>query len=218
MSSTKRGGQRRPDDFYRTPRWAIDALLYTIWGVKGPILDPGCGDGAILAALQDHGYPDTIGVELDAGRAEAAAPFCRQLLVGDLLTLDLTHLNAGTVIGNPPYALAQEFVEHALRTVQPGGKVYMLLRLAFLAGQKRARSGLWSHLDAVHILSRRPAFTAKGTDSADYAWIVWRRPQHAQEVRWPEDKKVSLQIIHPDPQDARATGHLSQQTVTSAHE
>jgi hypothetical protein len=175
MSSTNRGGQRRPQDYYRTPRWAVEALLNELWGVTGPVLDPGCGDGAILETLRDHGHTDLIGVEVDPARATLAAPFCDRLVVGDFLSLDLAGLKVGTVIGNPPYCDAEAFVRHALYLTAPGGSVHMLLRLAFLAGQRRARGGLWESLDAVRVLSRRPKFLERGTDSADYAWISWRK-------------------------------------------
>ena len=50
MSATGRGSARSEGDYYRTPRWAIDALISRegLWGIVG---DVGCGDGAISSAV-----------------------------------------------------------------------------------------------------------------------------------------------------------------------
>jgi len=184
MSSTKRGGQRRPNDFYATPRWAIESLLADDdwWGIRTPILEPGCGDGAILKVLKAHEYGPLIGVEQHPGRAEQAAPHCDRLLVTDFLTGDLSGIGKiGCVIGNPPYSDAEAFVRRSLEIVDEGCDVFLLLRLAFLAGQRRERGGLWENLSSVRVLAKRPSFTGAGNDSADYAWIGWRRPgEHAR--------------------------------------
>lgn len=61
MSATNRGAERRADDYYATPAWATAALLD--WferqrlTMRGTILDPFAGDGAILEVVKDRSWP-----------------------------------------------------------------------------------------------------------------------------------------------------------------
>ena len=70
------------------------------------------------------------------------------------------------VITNPPFQLAMEFVQHAMRFIQPAGAVAMLLRLNWLASLKRA-DFLRRFCPDVHVLPRRPSFTGRGTDATE---------------------------------------------------
>ncbi len=182
VSATTRGnGVRDTRDFYETPGWSVRAILPRL-PLGGRILDPGCGNGAILRALQAAGVKgmDVVGIELDPDLARVAredASFAWRVDCDDFLgatdrgSFDL-------VIGNPPYGLAMEFVQQALSLAAPrNGTVAMLLRLGWLASQRRAAFHQARPCD-VHVLPRRPSFgnNAKGkpgTDSADYAWLVW---------------------------------------------
>lgn len=81
-----------------------------------------------------------------------------------------------TVIGNPPYSLAQEFVDKSLDILSDRGRVLFLLRLAFLESQKR--NPWWKEvpLKKVWVLSNRPSFTGNGkTDDTAYALYLWEK-------------------------------------------
>lgn len=164
---------RHPDDFYATPSWVVDVLIDREGKLPGTILDPGCGDGALLAALRDRGMDTLVGVELDPGRAKWAAITGADIHCQDFLTEPVPAFTS--IVSNPPYSLAEEFVRRSLEHQAAPAPCYFLLRLAFLAGQKRAKGDLWDYLAAVYVLPRRPSFTGKGTDSTDYAWFkFWR--------------------------------------------
>ena len=78
-------------------------------------------------SLVRHGY-DVVSRDLvDRGYGE----------VKDFLFMNNEQWD-GDIITNPPYAFAQEFVEQALKMIQPGRKVAMFLKLTFLEGKKRA--------------------------------------------------------------------------------
>ena len=185
MSSTKRlregssapARDAHPDDFYRTPAWAVKALIERLGAVPGPILEPGCGDGAILSVLEGFGLGPLVGVETNEARAIAAdmltqpsTAIHRLDFLGDRLEPVRARLPCSS-ISNPPFKHAVGFIQRTLEIIQPGGRAFFLLRLAFLAGQARARSGIWDDLAAVYVLPRRPSFTGRGTDSADYCWL-----------------------------------------------
>ena len=87
----------------------------------------------------------------------------------------------GAVVTNPPYELAQEFCEHALRLMEPvGGQVAMLLRTDF--DHAKSRTHLFRDCPAFAkklVLMKRIVWFAeangkpKASPSFNHAWYVW---------------------------------------------
>ncbi len=180
MSATNRGTLRRNGDYYRTPSWTVEALL-AVASLEGPILEPGCGDGAILTALAAHGLSPLTGIELERGLAETAArslPTAR-ILWGDFLdeASDQVLGHPAIIIGNPPYTQAEAFVRRGLGLLAPAGHLYFLLRVGFLEtrGRRDLFDGRQAGFAGCYALSRRPSFTGRGTDATTYAWFHWCR-------------------------------------------
>jgi hypothetical protein len=221
MSATNRGSERQPDDYYTTPSWAVAAILPHL-GLGGgekfangctvpTVLDPACGNGALLKAAQLHWGPRCYCAGIDI--ADRGWP---GTIVRDALS-DEPWPKAKLILANPPFSLAMEFLKRSLREVAEGGDVAFLLRIAWLAGQERAKFHK-AHRSDVFVLPRRPSFTEHlrwhdvrcnmlfapkkpggkqaqcdrefghdgqcmtiGTDSADYAWLVFG-PAHVG--RW----------------------------------
>ena len=180
VSSTNRGAERSPLDFYETPGWATRAILphLTLLPSAKRIVDAGCGSGAILREVRTwtnknlvgykhSAYPSLVGIEVDPTRAQQARREGFFVQEADFLQ---TSYPADLIIANPPFSYALEFVSHALTQAR---EVCMLLRLSWLASQSRAA---WhrAHPAHVFVLPRRPSFTRnEKTDSADYAWFMW---------------------------------------------
>lgn len=163
MSATGRSKSRAPWDFYRTPDWLVEAIVPHLPYATN-VLDPACGDGAILRALQPYYY--TIGIDI--------APELLQRCECDEKHLDSAFATPGIddvdlVVMNPPYKLAQEFVEYHVARYRT---VAALLRLGFMAGQARAEF-LRTHPFDLYVSPRRPSFTGQGTDASDYGWFIW---------------------------------------------
>lgn len=166
-----------------TPPWVVRAVLPRLnWRGCNSVLDPCAGDCGLLDTVKDWlldlrgfagvgaRFAEVHGAEIDG---HLLPPNCRHHIeLRDSLGPMLRWNHADLVITNPPYSLAMEFVERALREIAPSGEVAMLLRLCWLAGQKRAAFHR-EHPGDVYVLPKRPSFTGKGTDSADYAWFVW---------------------------------------------
>lgn len=120
--------------FYRTPEAAADFLVERAYpGNECRILEPSCGDGAILDALRRFAVKKRIdiraqGIEVDPGRAAAARAKGYQVQVANFLqvtpspTFDL-------VLMNPPFVGKhyQKHVEHARKFLKPGGRVLAIL-------------------------------------------------------------------------------------------
>ena len=182
---------RHPDDFYATPRWCTEAMLYSSAPLRDAalIVEPSCGDGAILDVVGPWSRPvrgrwaghrkgpRVVGFDVDGGRVQEARRRGHDVGAADfLLSADIGD-DLAWVVGNPPFSLAREFVDHSLSLVSPGSRVTFLLRLAFLASQDRAhlyaKGAGFRHLG---VLGRRPSFTpGGGTDSSDYGWFTWEK-------------------------------------------
>lgn len=179
MSSTNRSKARdsHVSDYYVTPVDSIKAFLKEFmvlepWAFSGHVLDPCAGGDAehrmsYPSALTDFGITpvDTLDI-----REDSPATF-----KGGYLGYD-AHDRYRVIITNPPFNMARTIIEKALRDVQNGGYVIMLLRLNFFGS--RAREDLWREQTPkwsfVH--SRRMSFTDDGkTDSIEYMHCVWQK-------------------------------------------
>jgi len=169
MSSANRGATRNKDDFYATPKTTIKALL-DIHPIIYPALEPSCGKGAILDELNGG---IAIGCDIN--------PDFKPNLVGDYLSLFLMK-KYNTIITNPPFKLALEFIEKALGDVEDCGQVIMLLRINFLESKKRKPFWQANPPSHIYVLSSRPSFTGNGTDSTGYAWFVWTKGRTTKET------------------------------------
>lgn len=158
--------------------------------ICGHIVDAGCGAGAILARVAKIARLSTVltGIEiqehlaiaaketLDAHRVEV--PECdTAIVVADFLTWT-PNRPIDLIIGNPPFSRGEEFARRARELTRPhGGTVSLLLRLDWLGSQER-RAILEADPPDALILERRPQFRQgidgkRGTDSCEYAWMVW---------------------------------------------
>ena len=184
----QRPAGRHPDDFYATPRWATVAMLDALPGHVGPwvrdpefIIEPSCGDGAILDVLAERfrgELPSIVGFELDSSRADEAGRRGHEVFCGDYLAGGGgEHCSRTWVVGNPPFSLAQSFVEHTLAYLPNGARLTFLLRLAFLSSKRRRHLfATGAGFEWLFVLPRRPSFTPNGgTDQYDYGWFTWRK-------------------------------------------
>ena len=170
---------RQAEDYYATEPAATDWLC-KLEEFKSPILEPSCGEGHISKQLIAHGY-DVVSRDLvDRGYGE----------VRDFLFLNNEQWG-GDIITNPPYAFAQEFVEQALKMIQPGRKVAMFLKLTFLEGKKRADLFKDNPPRRVWVSSSRLKcamngdFDSVGGSATAYAWFVWEKGyQGHPEIHW----------------------------------
>lgn len=170
----------RGDDFYATPPEAVAALLAVErkWMPAGTIWEPACGDGAIVKPLRRAGFHVLASDVVDRG--------CPYGVVADFREPDFA---VDGVITNPPFKLAREFVDVALRRAP---YVAMLLRLAFLEGGARKPWFASTPLARVHVASRRlpmmhrDGWTGPKAGSAVcHAWFVWdARHEGRPQIQW----------------------------------
>lgn len=179
MSATNRGTKRNKSDFYTTPEDVIINLLNHHKLSGNIILEPCAGNGNVSKIIKQT-YPK-IQIDQIEIRPEEKKNLQQygNVFIDDFLNWK-PKIKYSTIITNPPYSLAQEFVEKSLKIAD---EVIMLLRLAFLESKKRYEFWQQNPVNYLYILSQRPSFTGKGTDATAYAWFVWNKNTLKQKIK-----------------------------------
>lgn len=172
MSATGRSDVRVANDFYETPAWCVRRYLESrSWPVEPQRwLEPSAGGGAVIRAVNafyaERQWKPVLWTAVEKfPLADLPVP----LLTADFLSPEVTTANPFDLcIGNPPYSLAQEFIEKGLTVAR---SVAFLLRLNFLESEDRYE--LFKKYECnVKVLPNRPSFRPDGgTDATAYAWF-----------------------------------------------
>ena len=117
--------------FYRTPAAVARRLVSSLYSREGRrVLEPSCGDGAILDTLREEGW-QAQGIEVDGGRADAARAKCHAVLTANFLDFQPTPEWSGfdAVAMNPPFygKHYEKHIRHALKFLRPGGTLVAIL-------------------------------------------------------------------------------------------
>lgn len=116
--------------FYATPRKVIDNILqHRFSDLKGKrILEPECGEAAIMEALRRLGANDIYGVEVDHSRAAIARAKGFTVLTGNFLETMFDE-QFDLIVMNPPF-YGQHYAKHVLHAwslLAPGGTLIAIL-------------------------------------------------------------------------------------------
>ncbi len=166
------GFERVEGDRYWTEAWVTGALLDAV-KFRGTIWEPACGRGDMADVLTAAGYrvmiSDIAGDSLGCRNA-ARADFLTHPSPGDALF---------SIVTNPPYTLAEEFIRHALGlTARASGMVAMLLRNEYDCAAGRRYLFEREAFAAKLVLTRRPRWVAdldqhSASPRHNFAWFVW---------------------------------------------
>ncbi|KXV23858.1 hypothetical protein AD942_11025 [Gluconobacter japonicus] len=161
------GYDRHADDWYVEPAWAVDALMDAERKFVGLVLDPCCGGGNIVKRLEMKGI-FSFGSDIKPRWPPAAI---------QNFYVSLETWRPDSVVSNPPYNLAREFIDCALEHTTD--RVCVLLRLAFLEGIKRREWFGTVPLARVWVSSRRMSMPPGGSGvkakngTVAFAWFVF---------------------------------------------
>jgi hypothetical protein len=184
-----------PNDVYLTPRWCVDRLIdawvpsIAVATGEKVCLEPCVGSGNIVRAFNRQYAAarwEAWDISLDSTKLKNCG--ANTFWHGDFICADseagppfydmADHV--GLVLTNPPYTLAQQFVRRA-RHWCPNADLMFLLRLGFLASEKRVKFYAEMGTPDIYVLPNRPSFTGDGrTDGADYGWFHWRAGEHRE--------------------------------------
>jgi hypothetical protein len=190
--------EERGVDLYETPAVAVEALLRVLSLPTGTIWEPACGRGAIANVLRAHGHAVVCTDLVDYG-ADPTATYGVDFL-------KTTEVRAGvtSILTNPPYLCANEFVAHALELCP---NVVMLVRLAFLESERR--SPILDGAGLRHILVFRKRLPMmhrdgwkgrKANSGMAFAWFNRQRGYRGhpimQRISW-EDERDAGPVLLP---------------------
>lgn len=157
MSQRQSGYRRRANDLYETPEWVTDALWPHMPREALVVWEPAAGGQKMVRALRKR---------------------YRYVAYNDVTSgddfLKSTEKTAATIITNPPFGLAREFIEHALSLTE--NMVAMLLPTDY--DHAKTRRHLFDECPAfakkVQLLRRIVWFEpAVASPSSNHAWFIW---------------------------------------------
>lgn len=172
------------DDF-PTPPWATRALCEFLrhsgsgWQLENcSVREPAANRGHMVKPLEEYfGSVDASDVH-DYG---AGYPVRDYLFPGPLEVVDFT-------ITNPPFRLAEQFLERMAATSSFGWAV--IVRAAFLEGQGRFER-LFSQNPPSYVLQftervvmHKGRLAPEGSTATAYAWLVWVDGEEPTQLRW----------------------------------
>lgn len=164
--------ERQAEDFYATEPRAAELLL-ELEEFDGNIWECACGQGDLSKVFERAGHKVLSTDLVDRGYGTGGVDF-----------LKCNEVFNGSIISNPPYKYAKEFVEHALELVPDGHKVAMFLKLQFLEGKARRELFEKYPPKTVYVASGRllcakngdfEGMRAGGGSAVAYCWYVWEK-------------------------------------------
>ena len=186
MSPTR---SRAENDYYATPFEATQAILDREQ-LLGSILEPAAGEGHISKVLHEY-YPDSEIISTDLVQRNDL--FSCGIVGGvDFLTKQYDR-PFDNIITNPPFSLAKEFAQKALRNSKR--KVILFAKIQFLEGKQRKDFLLSSPLKYVYVFSKRVNPLRNGMEVDEngkpwsstmcFAWYVWEHGYLGEPmIRW----------------------------------
>lgn len=186
MSTTR---DRVDNDFYATPFNATKAILDKVT-LHGSILEPAAGQGHISKVIKEY-YPNCEIISTDLIKRQDK--FDCNIQGGiDFLICDYGR-TFDTVISNPPFSLAKEFVERALTLATD--KVIMFAKIQFLEGLQRKEFFEKNPPSTVYVFSKRVNPLRNGEELDErgkpwsstmcFAWFVWDKNYSGETiVKW----------------------------------
>lgn len=194
--------ERVEEDYYATPPEATRVLL-DAFGINNckTFLEPACGEGHISKELERWygklGY--SIGTEIIITSSDLIYRGYGKGSI-DFLTLGSIGLQKkwDCIITNPPFKLAQEFIEKALQLSNK--YVIMFAKIQLLEGIARKKlfdkyppKYIYVFTDRVNPLRNGSPFDEKGKPWAStmcFAWFVWEIGFEGEpRIRWLNSKK-----------------------------
>lgn len=180
--------ERQEHDYYATHPQAVRDFLVAISKdrveLSKDIWECACGGGHMAEVLIENGYNVYATDLVDRGYG---AEFVNFLDLYDYGYYD------GDIVTNPPYKYAKEFVEQAIRYVQEGNKVCMLLKIQFLEGKARKKLFEKYPPKYIYVYSERQQCALngdfekykKGGKTQAYIWIIWEKGYTGETItRW----------------------------------
>ncbi len=176
--------ERHKDDFYATSPKALELFLGKLKSdnisLNKNIWEPACGMGHLSGVLVSKGYT-VISTDL----------VYREYGEGGVDFLNTSHVCNGDILTNPPFKLAERFVETGIEKLQQNNRLFLFLKIQFLEGQKRKilfekypPKYVYCH-SSRQLCCRDGDFQKYTSTTQFYAWFVWEKGYIGEtQIRW----------------------------------
>lgn len=177
MLGVNPNSERQKEDFYATDPNALVLFLEKLnednIRLNKQIWECACGQGHLSKVLEKNGFT-VLSTDLkyrgygkgDFNFLDKCLPIEEDFWKGDILT-------------NPPFKLAERFVERGMNLLKQGNKLFLFLKIQFLEGQKRKLLFKKYPPKYVYCYSSRQLCCKDGefekytATTQFYAWYVW---------------------------------------------
>lgn len=166
--------ERQNEDYYATDPIAAEWLLKIEEIPKDkPIWECAAGEKHLSKVFEEHGY-----------KVRSSDLIVRTEDVEQLDFLTSNETWDGTIITNPPYNQAVNFIQKAMESITEGNKVIMFLKVQFLEGKSRKKLFEKYPPKTVWVSSSRITcakngdfeyMKANGGSAVAYAFYVWQK-------------------------------------------
>ena len=183
------------DDF-PTPPWATRALIRHVIGpaIGGEALlsamsvwEPACNRGFMARPLAEY-FGDVYASDVCGYGWVGQGAGLIDFLIPGLEPPAIEHLGVDWIISNPPFRLAEQFIQRGLDLARRG--VAMLVRTSFLEGVGRHNS-LYADMPpsiiaqfAERVPMVRGRYDPEASTATSYCWVVWVRGHAGTKFVW----------------------------------
>lgn len=175
-SSNHSESERVKDDFYATPKIAVDKLFLELEKLKinlpKIIIEPSVGTGSIAIPFCEKGY-SIIGFDIiDRGFPNTN--------VADWLTVSRPYIDNLAIVANFPYNKIQDHTEHSLSVLKDGEYLIELAKIQFLEGKARREMFNKNPPKYVLVFSERIKCLANGENTGGssaicFCWYIFQK-------------------------------------------
>ena len=175
-SSNHSESERVKDDFYATPKIAVDKLFLELEKLKISlpkiIIEPSVGTGSIAIPFCEKGY-SIIGFDIiDRGFPNTN--------IFDWLTVSRPEIDNLAIVANFPYNKIQEHTEHSLSVLKDGEYLIELAKIQFLEGKARREMFNKNPPKYVLVFSERIKCLANGENTGGssaicFCWYIFQK-------------------------------------------
>lgn len=181
--------ERQTEDFYATEPSALILFIKRLKldGIKinENVWECACGQGHLAKVLESYNHTVMATDLVDRGYGGGGEDF----LNDDIMLPPNKY--CGDILTNPPFNLAEKFVERAMELLENGNKLFLFLKIQFLEGQKRKELFKKYPPKYVYCYSSRQKCARDGefekytATTQFYAWYVWEKGFQGETIiRW----------------------------------
>lgn len=166
--------EREKNDYYATDPIALELLTKKI-KLPHVICEPACGEGHLSKWLVEHGHKVYSSDLIDRGYGD----------VQDFFEMDKLPDDCSTILTNPPYKYALEFVLHSLKLLPEKGLCIMFLKTTFLESVGRYNALFKDNppcivaqcISRVQCCINGEFDKVKSSSAQAYAWFIWQKSE-----------------------------------------